>query len=737
MIYKSHRCPKCNKEYTKCNGHYYALFLPIVMLNPAISKIFAKKLAELCLDISRKSGRIRGCGQNKCKCEIRRSAKWKIIESAKIERLAISITEREHFLVDLVELRAYLADKSNLYRAIITKLPIVPPGHIPPEFHSTGTNTQNSIYIKYMTILTDISLLRQQNSEIVCVSKCTADTTLLSRFCLNISDLMMPKKTGDGIKMCRLEDFNTKSGIIRGYMVAYRASSSARAVATSARGISPGITILPRNFTNIVIIETVTKYNVAFINDYASRGLVKWRKSDKSDKFMKYFTGEIYVGDIIGRRMIDGDVIKESRYPVLHKGSIQTFYCKFARTDDSDTIKYSSPSTVAFAGDFDGDESNIFILSTTQAIIQMLTVGSYHRQILGSNGAEISMFFHECSAFWMFSENWDKELSRPFLTELIKTLNRISTFSRNLISLMKKTGTERITHRMIFSTILPPDLYYANDGFVIEKGLVVGGRVGSTIIGKSNRGLVATIARIYDTKAAYHFIDMATQMSQIILAYMPLSVGWNDISAVDMTASIKSTITNADRIYTKMAQYNSVKERDMLALGIDKLYTELTKEATSRLKNINNGLTIMINSGGRGNPSDHRHMAALIGQQYYRDGEKVDVRNLPIASTAPLSVQYGFISTSYSAGMNPIDTWISACSARQCIAHSKLNVQEGGNLMRLLASSLSNMRAYHAVCHNGSVYITQLTLEPSGIVSTKTGSSIIDIDLELKRLRAK
>jgi hypothetical protein len=224
-------------------------------------------------------------------------------------------------------------------------------------------------------------------------------------------------------------------------------------------------------------------------------------------------------------------------------------------------------------------------------------------------------------------------------------------------------------------------------------------------------------------------------MSQVILSYIPLSVGWNDIVRVDMKRSVKSALDKADKIYERMSNYGN-KEREMLSRGIDSIYGRLTDEATDSSRGVDNGLITMIKSGGRGKPRDYRDMAVLIGQQYYTDGEKVVVNNLPIAGDAPVSIKNGFIPVSYSSGMDPISMWISACSARNCIVHSKTGVQDGGNFMRLFASTMSNVRAYHGICHSGSVYMTQLTIRPSATVITKIGPSIVDIRAELKKLRA-
>lgn len=81
------------------------------------------------------------------------------------------------------------------------------------------------------------------------------------------------------------------------------------------------------------------------------------------------FANELYVGCIVERHLIDGDIVLFNRQPSLHRMSIM---CHRAKIQPWRTLRFNECVCTPYNADFDGDEMNIHVPQTEEARAEAL-----------------------------------------------------------------------------------------------------------------------------------------------------------------------------------------------------------------------------------------------------------------------------------------------------------------------------------------------------------------------------
>jgi len=179
--------------------------------------------------------------------------------------------------------------------------------------------------------------------------------------------------------------FNTsffkKTGLIRQHISSTRSHFTARAVITSLPSI--------HRYDEIHIPWTVA---CGLLREHILNRLFKRGYTFKQAISFLYYHSHIYSPIL---EEIFNEIIRDSgggipclfnRNPSLHRGSIQKVYVTKVKSDPKDTtISFSFLITPAFNGDFDGDELNLYLLTTEKMLKHAHNFDSHHN-ILSLNG---------------------------------------------------------------------------------------------------------------------------------------------------------------------------------------------------------------------------------------------------------------------------------------------------------------------------------------------------------------
>ncbi|KAL4180669.1 hypothetical protein AMTRI_Chr12g267020 [Amborella trichopoda] len=146
----------------------------------------------------------------------------------------------------------------------------------------------------------------------------------------------------------------------------------------------------------ITFEEKVTSMNKDRLQSLLDRGLCLTfkdgqttyvlRDSSKGSKSLK-------IGNVINRRIVDGDIVFINRPPSTHKHSIQAFS---VYVHEDSTIKINPLICEPFGADFDGDCIHIFYPQSLAARAEAIELFSVEQQLLSSHSGSLNVkFMHD------------------------------------------------------------------------------------------------------------------------------------------------------------------------------------------------------------------------------------------------------------------------------------------------------------------------------------------------------
>lgn len=268
-------------------------------------------------------------------------------------------------------------------RNIIMEYLLVPPYCVRPAMYAGGTYTTDDLTFYYakiagMSIKLNTKLEEHDRENII--SKIYEDICIIFR---GIDSKNKRDKNFHDLTQ-RLQG---KKGYVRAYMLGKRVDFAARSPAgphnmrLDEAGIPQNMVrklTVPHKVTSLTIDELQNEYdNNRVIYIIPQRGKFMGQRMSISAIFrQKYPDYKLEIGDTVERCLRDGDIIILNRQPSLHKQSIIALY---AVITNYRTLQIHLSLTTPLNADFDGDEFNIHVPQTIEAIAEaqyLLSVGN-------------------------------------------------------------------------------------------------------------------------------------------------------------------------------------------------------------------------------------------------------------------------------------------------------------------------------------------------------------------------
>jgi DNA-directed RNA polymerase II subunit RPB1 len=299
-----------------------------------------------------------------------------------------------------------------------------------------------------------------------------------------------------------------------------------------------------------------------------------------------------------------------------------------------------------------------------------------------------------------------------------------------------KYGVPAYSGRTLFSSVLPPDLYYKKGddktGVLIVEGILIRGLITKAHVGPVHRSIVQELWKGYGSDRTVEFLTDATWIIQRWLDRHGFTVGIGDCAKLKVVVKQRfNPITH--RIEEYEEEINEVDELVNLevtkmriqieALGgpvEDPLEEEYRRGQIKTIADIAKGVGIkltkefmakdnnigtMVLSGAKGAEYNVGQIGAVVGPQYYRGDFPPatlteGTRRLPVFEEGDLSPEaFGFINHSYYQGLAPEELFLLLYGGREGIMNTALKTAETGALYRRMIKAFENM----AVQYDGSV----------------------------------
>jgi len=554
-----------------------------------------------------------------------------------------------------------------------------------------------------------------------------------------------------------------KNGLFRRLLMGKRTDYCTRTVLGPDADLKFGQIRIPQ-----YIAERLTKkvrvflYNKKAIEEMIRQNKVLYITDPKTGVTKRVQPGRKYpirIGNIIERKLQNGDRIMFNRQPTLHKYSLMSYEVVIGKQS---TIGLHISVTVPHNADFDGDEGNLWGLLDLMAVAEEKFITDVKQCLISSqtNQAIIGLIMDTITGLYILTSKdiiFTEEQFNSFLGVLTKT-EQLATLSQRA----KKHGIHPRSGKALFSALLPKDFYYKIGKVEIVEGILVHGAVTKSQMGPTHRSIVQELWKDirYGPSRAADFLTDAPYLATAFLDEYGFSIGITDCAPE--SKKLKDKI--AAEIAKARAEYNALvgtepqskaekdyKEQQIVAVlsEMQGMGLKIAQEEFSE----DNAVRIMakkIGGGAKGDPSNVTQIEALLGQQFIfgkRPDNQITGKKRTLCTFEPGSKSLesqGCVLHSFSEGLTMTEFFFHAMASRQGLMDTAVKTSEIGSIHHKMVKAVEGVTvAYDGSVRNHFGTIIQFTygndgFDASELVSVPTnGTQNLATFIDLKMTAAQ
>ena len=567
---------------------------------------------------------------------------------------------------------------------------------------------------------------------------------------------------------------DSKHGRFRGNMNGKRTSHCARTVIIGAPLNRANETTIPLVFAmGLTIPEDVTYGNIKFLQElvdngpnkypgarhiaykeegYVMKAILPCPQNENSPVERKWMR-RIQPGDIVYRHLLEGDPALFNRQPSLTKDSMQGDFIRIAKHGLA--MQMSLMTVTPYNADFDGDEMNMHVPQTSMARSEtVFPNGVAHHVISPTNAMPV------------ISPHQDAILASHVMTEPGKTVSVRQAISivqhvycasytdllrdpddpagKRLLPLNARIDTRKLISLVFpktFQFIMQTNSKRENEQVVkIVDGQLVSGRLKKSVLNASTRGI---IHRLFNDFGSFTCLSVMNQIHDIMREFMmahSFSLSSSDFVCKEEARRkiddlINETMKESESLIRQV--YNREFENNTLETAHDKFEIEINNilnrlnfkvgQAIAETLDDKHNILTTINSESKGNLANNVQMLAMFGQQNV-EGMRIQMDRLGVV--LPYYQKYelapearGFISKSYTQGLNPLHQIHTGHGGRQLNVLATTKTSKSGYMQRRLVKTMEALVAtYDFTIRYAGRRITQFAFGDNHINTEKLES---------------
>lgn len=448
---------------------------------------------------------------------------------------------------------------------------------------------------------------------------------------------------------------------------------------------------------------------------------------------------ELRIGDVVERKLMDGDILLLNRQPTLHKGSM---IAQNIRILPGNTIRLNLATTKTFNADFDGDEMNTHCPATPEAEAELRTLSSVENNLISTQSGKANIVIVQDSLLAAYLMTVRKEpIDRDDFFQLCMALRDISVdqILARVEAYQKMNGIDGYTGKMLFSLLLPEDFYFEGKNsadpedpvVVIEKGMLRRGTINKANLGAGHFSFITLLCKEYGEARCLEFVDNVQFLTNAYVHRYGFSVGIRDcmvtrrteiqdtvarsfLQAQNMEGSIQNAFLREAYVLRSLA---SARDTGML----------IAKNAIDK----ENNFMKTVLSGAKGDYFNICQITGLLGQQNLNgerikpllSGNRRSLYHYPL-KTESEDMRYesqGFIRNSFIHGLNPREYWFHSMTGREGITDTALKTASSGYIQRRMIKIAEDIQVrYDNTVRNASNAIIQFVYGDNGIDPTQS-----------------
>jgi DNA-directed RNA polymerase subunit A' len=570
-----------------------------------------------------------------------------------------------------------------------------------------------------------------------------------------------------------------KEGRIRGNLSGKRVDYSARTVISPDPNLSINEVGVPEEIAKVLTVRVpVTSWNIEEMRRYILNGPGKWpganyvitpdgRKIDLRYADRKKIAEALAPGWYVERHLKDGDIVLFNRQPSLHRMSIMAH---IVRVLPGRTFRLNLLVCPPYNADFDGDEMNLHVPRTEEALAEARELMLVHYHILSPRygGPIIGGVQDYVSGAYLLTIKATL-LSLEDVTDVLSAAGYRGELPEPAIISPKRMWTGK----QLVSLFLPKDFNFRgkarvsagifscedewcwNDSYVlIKNGILLFGVLDKKAVGAEQpENMMHWLIKEYGSDYAREIYDKMFKMFIRYIEKRGFTMTVDDVALPhEAKEKVRVLLQEAEKkVYEIIEMYRQGKLEavpgrsleESLELRILDALSEVRKHVEDVVLNYLdpfNNVFIMARTGARGNELNIIQMAAFLGQQSVR-GERIHRgyrdRYLPHFRPGDLgAAARGFVYSSFYDGLSPIEVFFHSAGGREGLVDTAVRTSQSGYMQRRLINALQDLRVeYDGTVRTPYGEIIQYRYGEDGVDPMKSAhGKSVNVDRQIERV---
>ncbi|KAI0494605.1 hypothetical protein KFK09_024746 [Dendrobium nobile] len=406
------------------------------------------------------------------------------------------------------------------------------------------------------------------------------------------------------------------------------------------------------------------------------------------------------IGQIVCRRIMDGDVVFLNRPPSTHKHSVQAF---FVSLHDENVVKINPLVCSPLGADFDGDCVHIFYPQSLAAKAEAIELFSVEKQLLSSHNDLLNMQFVQDSLLSL------RLISNTCLLTKMRAQQLSMFVPRGLPppSLVKAHNCGPFwTIFQVLQCAFPVSFDCSGDRHLISGSEILHIDFKKDLIQSMLVDMVSSVLAFKGSKEGLIFLNTVQPLLMEMLNVHGFSINLQDFDVpMDILADMHDKLQEISCLLSKprssFQQVQDLRVEDHLKILKSPITNFILKTSS---------VGTLIDSKSESSISKVLQQVGFLGLELFERGKlysKTLVQDVfsyylgkhSVDGVGVPSEACGLVKSSFFGGLNPYEDLVHSISAREVVVRSSRGLTEPGTLFKNLMAILRDA----VVCYDGTV----------------------------------
>ncbi|KAF9587111.1 hypothetical protein IFM89_039671 [Coptis chinensis] len=406
------------------------------------------------------------------------------------------------------------------------------------------------------------------------------------------------------------------------------------------------------------------------------------------------------VGQVVHRRIMDGDVVFINRPPSTHKHSLQALS---VYVHEDHTVKINPLICGPLGADFDGDCIHIFYPQSLAARAEVLELFSVEQQLLSSHTGSLNLQLANDALLSL------KIMFKNFFFDKATAQQLAMFVSTNLPqpALLKAFSVgSQWTALQILQSVFPDHFDSLGERYIVNQGEILKFDFNRDMVESLFNEIISSVFLDNGSKEALNVFNSVQPLLMENLFLEGYSVCLKDFSVPksffeDLPMSIQEISSLLHRLRSR--------HNELVELQVRNHLTSVKAPAVNFLLKLS-GLGNLIDSKSESSISKVVEQIGFLGIQlvdrgkFYSRNLVEDMTSLFLRKFADGGVEYpseafGLIKSCFFHGLNPYEDLVHSICSREVLVRSSRGLTEPGTLFKNLMTVLRDV----VLCYDGTV----------------------------------